>query len=62
VIWVRALEFLPLALVLGAVIAALRHEEMAEIQRSAVRATARIVAGLALGCALLQAALWLYQD
>lgn len=61
-IWVRALEFLPLALVLGAVIAALRHEEMAEIQRSAVRATARIVAGLALGCALLQAALWLYQD
>ena len=61
-IWVRALEFLPLALVLGAVIAALRHEKMAEIQRSAVRATARIVAGLALGCALLQAALWLYQD
>jgi hypothetical protein len=62
VIWVRAVEFLPLALVLGAVIAALRHEQMAEIQRSAVRTTARIVAGLLLGCALLQAALWLYQD
>lgn len=61
-IWVRALELLPLALVLGAVIAALRHEEMAAIQRAAVRATARIVVGLAVGCAVLQAALWIFQD
>ena len=58
----RSLEFLPLALVLGAVLAALRHEEMAEIQRATVRGTARIVAGLVLGCALLQGLLLLFQD
>jgi hypothetical protein len=62
VITTRLLEFLPLALVLGAVLAALRHEGMAEIQRATVRATVRIVVGLVLGCALLQAALWVFQD
>jgi hypothetical protein len=62
VIWTRVLEFLPLALVLGAVLAALRHEEMAAIQRAAVRTTVRIVGGLVIGCAVLQAAFWLFQD
>lgn len=59
---VRLLEFLPLALVLGTVLAALRHEPLPDIQRAALRNTARIVLWLVLGCAALQALLWIVQD
>jgi hypothetical protein len=58
---VRALEFLPLALVLGTALAALRHEDLASIQRGALRNTAKIVLWLLLGCAVLQGLLWLVQ-
>ena len=61
-IWIRAAEFLPLALVLGAFLAALRHEDMEAIQRATVRATAKIAAWIVLGCAVLQVAMWCYQD
>lgn len=59
---VRLLEFLPLALVLGTVLAALRNEHLPAIQRAALRNTARIVAWLVLGCAALQGLLWIVQD
>jgi hypothetical protein len=62
VIWARAAEFLPLAFVLGAFLAALRHEQMEAIQRAAVRATAKIALGILIGCAVLQAAMWCFQD
>ena len=58
----RFLEFLPLALVLGATLAALRHERMEAIQHAAVRTTTRIVVTLLLGCLALQGVLWLVQD
>ncbi len=58
----RFLEFLPLALVLGASLAALRHERLDAIQHAAVRNTVRIVAGLVLGCLALQCLLWVVQD
>lgn len=61
-IWSRVAEFLPLAVVLGAFLAALRNEEMEAIQRAAVRATAKIAAGILLGCLVLQAAMWCFQD
>ena len=59
---IRLVEFLPLALVLGTALAALRHEEMGAIQKGALRNTARIVLWLVLGCALLQCLLWVVQD
>jgi hypothetical protein len=59
---VRLLEFLPLALVLGTALAALRNEHLPAIQRAALRNTARIVSWLVLGCAALQALLWIVQD
>ena len=58
----RVLELLPLSLVLGLALAALRHEDFEGIQRAAVRNTVRILAGLAVGCAVLQGLLWLVQD
>ena len=58
----RILEFLPLALVLGTALAALRHEEMGAIQRASLRNTVRIVLWLVLGCAALQGLLWFVQD
>ncbi len=59
---VRLLEFLPLSLVLGTALAALRHERLPDIQRAALRNTARIVLWLVAGCAGLQVLLWLVQD
>lgn len=59
---VRLLEFLPLALVLGTVLAALRNEALADIQRAALKNTTRIVASLVLGCVVLQGLLWIVQD
>ncbi len=58
----RILEFLPLSLVLGTALAALRNESLAAIQRAALRNTARIVAWLVLGCVGLQGLLWIVQD
>lgn len=58
----RLLEFLPLALVLGSTMAALRHERMEAIQRAALRNTWRIAAWLAAGCAALQVFLLFLQD
>ncbi len=58
----RLLEFLPLALVLGTVLAALRNQELPAIQRAALRNTGRIVLWLVLGCAALQVVLWVVQD
>ena len=58
----RVLEFLPLALVLGTAMAALRNEAPAAIRRAALRNTAKIAAWLLVGCAALQALLWLVQD
>jgi hypothetical protein len=62
VIVTRALEFLPLAFVLGTSMAALRHEEMPAIQRAALRNTAKIVLWLVVGCAAIQGLLWIVQD
>jgi hypothetical protein len=62
VILQRAVEFLPLALVLGTVLAALRHETFADIQKAALRNTAKIAAYLVAGCILLQGLLWIVQD
>jgi len=58
----RFLEFLPLALVLGTALAALRHESLPAIQRAALRNTGRIVLWLVLGCVAIQALLLLVQD
>ena len=58
----RLLEFLPLALVLGTALAALRHERLDAIQHAALRNTARIIVTLVLGCAALQGVLWFVQD
>lgn len=58
----RLLEFLPLALVLGTSLAALRHQEFPAIQRAALRNTGRIVLWLVVGCAALQVVLWVVQD
>ena len=58
----RFLEFLPLALVLGTVMAALRNEQLAAIQRAALRNTIRIVLWLVGGCLALQGLLWFVQD
>jgi len=59
---VRLLEFLPLSLVLGTALAALRNESLHAIQRAALRTTARILAWLVLGCVALQGLLWIVQD
>ena len=61
-ILVRVLEFLPLALVLGTVLAALRHEALPDIQRAAVRNAAKIAGWLVAGCFALQVLLWILQD
>jgi hypothetical protein len=58
----RFLEFLPLALVLGTVMAALRNEQLAAIQRAALRNSVRIVLWLVGGCLALQGLLWFVQD
>jgi hypothetical protein len=58
----RFLELLPLSLVLGTALAALRNEQLPAIQRAALRNTARIVAWLVLGCVGLQVLLWIVQD
>jgi putative copper export protein len=58
----RFLEFLPLALVLGTALAALRNERMEAIQRAALRNTLRILVWLVAGCVALQAVLWVVQD
>jgi putative copper export protein len=58
----RFLEFLPLALVLGTSLAALRNERMEAIQRAALRNTLRILAWLVAGCVALQLLLWVVQD
>lgn len=50
----RIMEFLPLALVLGTTVSALRHREMADIQRAAVGNFVRIVLWLGLGAAALE--------
>ena len=61
-ILLRLLEFLPLALVLGTALAALRNEELSAIQRAALRNTAKILFWLVAGCIALQAVLWFVQD
>ena len=58
----RLIEFLPLSLVLGTALAALRNESLPAIQRAALRNTARIVGWLVLGCVALQGLLWIVQD
>jgi hypothetical protein len=58
----RFLEFLPLALVLGTTMAALRHEQLEAIQRAALRNTAKIIGWLVVGCLALQAVLHFVQD
>jgi hypothetical protein len=58
----RLVEFLPLALVLGTTLAALRHEDGAALRREAVRTTGRILGWLVAGVALLHALLWFVQD
>ncbi|MCK6480685.1 MAG: hypothetical protein L6R43_11220 [Planctomycetes bacterium] len=58
----RVLEFLPLALVLGTTLAALRHGRMEEIQRKALSNFGRILLWLVLGCGALQVLLLLVQD
>jgi len=58
----RVLELLPLTLVLGTALAALRHEDLPAIQRAALRNTGKILAWLVAGCAALQAFLLLVQD
>ncbi|MHC4821928.1 MAG: hypothetical protein ACYTDX_09445 [Planctomycetota bacterium] len=58
----RLLELIPLALVLGSVLGALRHRHMEAIQRAALRNTGKILAWLILGSFVLQGALLLVQD
>lgn len=58
----RLIEFLPLSLVLGTALAALRNQELPAIQRAALRNTVRIVLWLVLGCFALQVVLWIVQD
>jgi len=58
----RFLELLPLALVLGTVMGALRHEKMADLQKAALINTAKILAWLILGSLALQAGLLIVQD
>ena len=58
----RLLEFLPLALVLGTSLAALRHERLEAIQHAALRNTVRIIVTLLLGCVALQILLYFVQD
>ncbi len=58
----RLLELIPLALVLGTVLGALRNRHMEAIQKAALRNTAKILAWLILGSFVLQGALMLVQD
>lgn len=58
----RLLELLPLAMVLGTVLGALRHERMEAIQRAALRNTGKILAWLIVGSFVLQGLLLLVQD
>ncbi len=57
----RVLELVPLSLVLGITLAALRHEDLPAIRQAALRTAGKVVVGLVLGCAALQALLLLYQ-
>jgi hypothetical protein len=50
----RILEFLPLALVLGTSVAALRHRSFRDIQRSALGNTGRILLWLVVGAAAIE--------
>ena len=58
----RFLEFLPLALVLGTTLAALRHEGLEAIQKAALRNTGKILLWLVVGCAPLHALHHFVQD
>ena len=58
----RFLEFLPLALVLGTTMAALRHGTLESIQRAALRNTGKIIFWLVVSCVALQVLLTFVQD
>jgi hypothetical protein len=58
----RFAELLPLAIAMGTALAALRHEEARPLVRAALGNTARIVAWIVGGLAVLHLGLLLVQD